>query len=100
MSSARLAAIVDFPSCGSDDVKPMTVQASRLRLAMELALAAPYKGLPSLLTTSLPGPAAPSIVTLMERSASAKRENGELSAVQIRSWSRTMVLELEPSSNP
>src|SRR5215471_9013555 len=36
----------------------------------------------------------------MERSASANRENGELSAVQIGSWSREIVLELEPPPNP
>ncbi len=59
MSSATLNAIVDFPSFGSDEVKPMIAQASRLRFATELALAAPYKGLPSLLTAFLSELAAP-----------------------------------------
>src|SRR5262249_46388777 len=52
---------------------------------------------------TLPEPAAPlfsSIASLMERSASANRENGEFSADQIGSWSRKIVLELEPPPNP
>src|SRR5215469_421242 len=59
ISTARLAEIVDFPSLGSDEVKPTIAQRSRSRFAMELALAAPYKGLPSLLTAFLPELGAP-----------------------------------------
>src|ERR1700738_653722 len=69
MSSATLPAIIDFPSFGSVEVKPMTV----------LELAAPLFR---------------SIASLMERSASANRENGALSAGQITSASRKIVLEL------
>src|SRR4029077_16522755 len=66
MSSARLAAIVDFPSCGREEVKPMTLQ----------ELAAPLFS---------------STASLMERISSANRENGALSTAQHMSGSREIV---------
>ena len=72
MSNARLAAIVDFPSLGIDEVKPITLLAF---------ITSPLR----------------STASLMARIASAKREKGESSIAQITSESRAMVLLLPPS---